>query len=125
MFLDPIRPEVYVCADVHDITESLESLDVEHGISFTHTGPIIRVTPTSDQYCKAELTDGSDPARLRELLATALVPAELAALADDPLAYAGFWRELEDWDSRRWPLVPRSIYARSHPRPIYVPQERA
>lgn len=38
VFLEPIRPEVYVCADVYDITQSLESLDVEHAIGFTHTG---------------------------------------------------------------------------------------
>ncbi|HEY8790376.1 MAG TPA: hypothetical protein VIM10_14750 [Actinopolymorphaceae bacterium] len=46
VFLEPIRPEVYVCTDVHDITQGLESLDVEHAIGFTHTGRIIRVTPT-------------------------------------------------------------------------------
>jgi hypothetical protein len=120
VFLEPIAPEVYVCADVDDITRSLESFDVDRAIGFTHTGRIIRVTPTSDQYCKAELTDRSDFARLRELLATALVPADLAALADDPLAYAGFWRELDEWDGRRFPLLPRAIYARSHPRPIYT-----
>lgn len=136
VFLEPIRPEVYVCADVYDITQSLESLDVEHAIGFTHTGQIIRVTPTpiadqNDQFvmrvdsgCQAELTDESDPTRLRELLATALVPADLAALADDPLSYAGFWRELDDWDGRRGPFVPRSIHARSHPRPSYVPPQR-
>ena len=77
-----------------------------------------------DSGCQAELTDDSYPARLRELLATADVPADLAALADDPLAYAGFWRELDDWDGRRLPFIPRSIYARSHPRPLYAPPER-
>lgn len=97
-------------------------LDVEHAIGFTDTGRTIRVTPIDDAYCKAELTDDSDPARLRELLATALVPADLAALADDPLGYAGFWRELDEWDGRRFPLTPRSVYACFHHRPTYAPQ---
>jgi hypothetical protein len=108
----------------HDITQSFESLDVENAIGFTHDGRIIRLSPTREETVEAELTNESDPASLREFLATAVVPDDLAALAYDPLAYAAFWRELDDWESRRFPLLPRSIYLRSHPRPTYAPREQ-
>ncbi|MFC9686949.1 hypothetical protein ACFTSF_00290 [Kribbella sp. NPDC056951] len=93
--------------------EAPDVVDGEYTAALTDTGQVIRMTTTANHEVVLELTDETNPTKLRQLLRQHSAEAGQPDTDLDPIDFANRYWQLE-WDTR-WPKWPRWLDKRLHP----------